>query len=413
MPPIVSGQMIPSLRYSPFNFELKLLIIGNQNNDIERFVANLNTLLNYLSTNGSVLKIELYGLNSDLPRHLLVDSTTFEGLTYTTLREYALEKDIDILVDLQRQAYFDETRSYNVEFGYADKSDLLHRQCEAFLAGNGITWSFTDPVRNDHWIRMYSSRPGITLDAIKLLNHSITSSSFDQPKTERIRALSNKIHLVDYGRLTLIYFTQRRKKERRRNDREHIVSFEIHYHLGNYYFLLAGVFDLTARLLNEVLNLGITQYKHLAMEKTNMTDALESVNSDLADIYKETQFNEWLIWLKERRNYLGHDASAAVTPLVREPSNPYTEEEIEQLVDQELDWDYMRTYIPEELVQSHRSLVADLIRIDQHEVEQDDVMLIQKNGNTKIFLPLFALDHDFEMMEKAIKPTIEYLKTIP
>jgi hypothetical protein len=190
-------------------------------------------------------------------------------------------------------------------------------------------------------------------------------------------------------------------------------NLELNYHLSNYYFLMAGVMDSMARLINNVYKLGFTHPRDLGLEKPQFIEANRSRRTGFVRILTNKAFVGWLSFLKERRNFIAHDGDMRQSPLVEPNATPLADEEVERLVDQKMDWNYARSILPPESVQAMRDQAAQMIRIERdYRVIAKNVMIVPdvRTGGTKLYQPLRSIEYDYDKLCDVMVKLLDRLK---
>ncbi len=188
-------------------------------------------------------------------------------------------------------------------------------------------------------------------------------------------------------------------------------NLELNYHLSNYYFLIAGVLDSMARFLNDLYKLKLPR-RHLALEKVDFVNAHRRKRTGYVRILTRKDFTEWVGFLKERRNFIAHDGDMRQSPLVVQKDNLLTDDEVEQLVNQQSDWVFMATLLPQATVDALRNQAAQMVRIqnDYRTVAKNVMFVPDDNGGHKLYQPLPSIDYDYNKLNAVLTRILEKLK---
>lgn len=399
MSPIVDGRMYAEIRQrSMHNTDFKILLLGPLNESTYSWLIKkraVDAYLQHISAQAEN-RISLY-TNSNMEtdeRAAYFNLQILEiEITRDNLKATVKDLDVDLVVDLTNWLSNRYIWVNSDDFMVARDLNTVSEECEAFLLGNGVSWSFDEIVWNHHIISRYFSKPGLSKALFDSMSTAKNDVGLSDPLVDRIRHLSNRSAQIEYAKDLIKALLIRKRKGNRNELEDEDFSFELNYHLSNYYFLISGALDMYARLINETYQLGLTQFRDLNLEKTSFLNHLIVKRPSLYRTLNNEALNNWIKWLKDRRNYIAHDAALYHTSIV-EPNPSLSDEQIRAQADEEADWDFIATiYNPEQLA-ARRAMVEDIIRVQSHRVIHRDVMMIP-GSTTRIFKPLNNIDYDF------------------
>lgn len=414
--PIINGNMYAEGRPVLHEFdELNVLILGDISQNLQDFVNHLDTLHYYLvDIVGSNIKIKLHSTG-------VVDSTSAERLAIER-HEIVVSTEEDLLTavgDLDIDVVFDQNDEFSEKFLWSKFYEFdapkaiaeLRSSVESYLIGSGVAWSFAMPVWNMPLFMKYMSIPGLCMDYFAFMGEC-TAKGYSDDQKERVRYVTNKIKQVEYARDILRYYIKRMRKARRAGMSDDDYNLQLNYHLSNYYFLMAGTLDSVARLINSVHKLGLTRYADLAVEKDGFVNKNRSKRTGFVRIFKKVKFKKWILFLKERRNFIAHEGDMRQTPIVQEKSVPLTDTEVNAIVDRQLDWTFLAAVLPTEMFQAQREQAVELVRIqNDYRVVAEKVMIIpQAGGGHKIHSPLIDIDHDYDQFVDIMSKVLSRLR---
>lgn len=278
---------------------------------------------------------------------------------------------------------------------------------EIFLRGNDIPWSFSFPMYNMHWSAFYNTASEIGQKATQKINLIESKISDKDIKIILRNLLLNKIGELLFTRDRILFYKQQRTYSKRAGLKNQDYSFELAYYLSFYYILISGMLDQSARILNNALEINFKQKLKIKYSNKDFVEAIKNKDKNISIIFNQT-FIDWDEFLRVKRNFIAHEGSVSLSPLVKEPKKPLTDNEIERRVEAKADWDIMRFILNEEQIEEEKKLARHLIYIDSLEVVVDDIMYIShtnlktKGKETLLIKPLLAFEEDFETF-------IEYL----
>lgn len=393
--------MYPELRPIIHHFDkLKILIVGSLSQvDVAELIEQLAVLHIYLEEIGKQ-NIQVVIVHSEA------------GLNEEDLLTKVKVEDIDVVYD-QQKSYsekFINQNYYTVEI--LQSIDRISFAIESFLVGNGVAWRLSEPVWNTQLLLRYMEQPGLCHDYYIYMTECQSTGKYTGEQIERIRYIVNKIKQIDYSRDLLHYYIKRlRKSERAGLADDDSYNLELNYHLSNYYFLLAGVLDSIARLLNDFYKMGLTKYGDLGLEKDTFIKKTLKKRIGVARILKIKKLNHWMKFLKTRRNFIAHEGDMRQTSLVKEKKKPLSDDEINSIVDTLMDWPQLASLLPNDMYEAHRSMVFEITRIkENHEVIAKNIMDVPTKTGHTLWQPLISVDFDYDQYSKIMYGILEKLK---
>lgn len=413
--PIVNGQMYAEAEGLVRFDELNVLLLGGLSAELRTFAIQVDTLHAYITdTLGSNVRIRLHcsdAVAENVAQALRITRHSTGELTEANLSSVAKQLDIDVVLDQNGLLGKRYTQEHFYEFQVVATPSELASSCEDFLVGHSIVWLFANAAWNTPMFMRYFGRPGVSSDYFSFMGECRTTKGYSTDQQDRVRYISNRLGQIEYSKDIIQYHLKRMRKAERKGLPD-TGNLELNYHLGNYYFLMAGVMDSMSRLINDIYKLGLTRHD-LALEKKNFIQANRRKRTGFVRILTNKVFVDWLSFLKERRNFIAHDGDMRQSPLVEPNATPLTDEEVERLVDQKMDWNYASSILPPESVQAMRDQAAQMIRIERdYRVIAKNVMIVPdvRTGGTKIYQPLRSIEYDYEKLCDVMAKLLDKLK---
>lgn len=414
--PIVNGQMYAEAQGLVHFDELNVLLLGSLSSELRTFAIQVDTLHAYITgTLGSNVRIKLNctdAVAENVAQALRITRHSTGELTEANLSSVARQLDIDVVFDQNSQLSRRYVQESFYEFQVTGTASELTNSCEDFLVGHSIVWLFSNAAWNTPMFMRYFGRPGICSDYFSFMGECISTKGYSTEQQDRVRYISNRLGQVEYSK-DMIHYHLKRMRKAERNGLPDTGNLELNYHLGNYYFLMTGIMDSMARLINNVYKLGFTHPRDLALEKSQFIEANRRKRTGFVRILTNKVFVDWLSFLKERRNFIAHDGDMRQSPLVEPNATQLTDDEVTQLVDQKMDWNYARSILPPESVQAMRDQAAQMIRIERdYRVIAKNVMIVPdiRTGGTKIYQPLRSIEYDYDKLHDVMGKLLERLK---
>lgn len=415
MSPISHGVMYSSAQAGiSRTFTLNILYTAQ---GTSRFVHLLDVLHHYLSDSGrSNVKILVYTTN---------DGTRIRNSSFVqqvvdlipqnkdAVEAYIRENDIDIVHDPGQLFTKRDRFRLKDRFAFTNSDGDLTLQIESYLTGNSAPWVFREPIWHNNWLYKYTHEEGLAKKAFAFIATG-QAKRYSQKQMELVRALANKTLHVEHAREQLYYYLQLKRRAVRMNNTANNFSFELTYHLTTYSFFVCSTVDITARLLNSLYDLRYTRFEPYGIEKADFIQRLKPKRKTLADIYARKSFQKWIEWMKVRRNHLAHESNLYLTPLMQQRSDPLTDAELEQKVDEAFDWqEYAGAGID---ATGLRAMVKQQLDLELNYIEVvADMMTLEKvdratqQAKTYIVFPLRTIDDDYKKLDDVISRTISNL----
>lgn len=412
--PIVNGTMYPEAREQlRENNELKVLILGNDTQEISVFTVQLNTLHVYINSLGSNVRISLYAtpdFDSETARRTGITILS-QAASEADLVEIVRANDIDVVYDQESSLRKRFTQDNFYIFQTTKTISELTMSCEDFLVGNEIPWLFSNITWNLPLLMRYFDRPSLCKEYFAFMGECTSTKRYTANQQDKLRYIANRLSHIEYSKDIIQSYIKRMRKTERNGYSDQDYNLELNYHLSNYYFLIAGVLDSMARFLNDLYKLKLPR-RHLALEKVDFVNAHRRKRTGYVRILTRKDFTEWVGFLKERRNFIAHDGDMRQSPLVVQKDNLLTDDEVEQLVNQQSDWVFMATLLPQATVDALRNQAAQMVRIqnDYRTVAKNVMFVPDDNGGHKLYQPLPSIDYDYNKLNAVLTRILEKLK---
>jgi hypothetical protein len=318
----------------------------------------------------------------------------------------AAKCDADIIVTEQADwfPYVFDFDKRNVLLG---DSKVLLRQCEIFVRGHDITWSFADPMFYAPWgpFIFFSEREALMLgqDFLSLCRAKNVSAE----ASEYGRSLVyNRIANIFFTRDRLLFYDQQRNVAKRAQWKRQDFVFEIGYYLNLYYVLLYGAFDHIAVVMNGVLNLGMADRDVSATNKTFLK-LLEGKSKDMHALFTDADLTVFLDRIGTLRHMTAHRGYIAPAALYEKPEKEPTVAELDEEIrkqglDAQLKW------IPEGPVrETFRENLRFSVRLSMYKLVAENVVFVDGKATRGFIDPLTDTEYNFSkfytFFEKVLK----------
>ena len=324
--------------------------------------------------------------------------------------------DIDFILDIDRIISEAEIKRHSNKCCVVRSAKSLMEQCDDFLVGHDIAWSFFAPEGPMalNWEGFYMlSGPELLRRCSNLLRTNIAKQS-PESYVGVLRSLVGKaIHLSHTKSLLQAHSINQRRIERHEiQNYDH--GFEFRYYMTFYYLLGGGVLDILANLLNLKYKLGCTSRSTgVSIYKTKFLDALAQYEPEFVSFCRTEGVKKWLENKKIIRDYLAHQSFLSFTSIVKEKREKVSERDLVARTRER--FHAMFGEYPENMSISQARQIINMITAElkvemDHEVLIDQAAVVpKKGGGSLIFKPLEELKNDYKYMNIIINKTLDKL----
>ena len=416
--------MYPELNIHPVESNsLSLILLDNEEEQLQLFLERLNVLRSYIEDKyQNKYSIHLFVNNVEYSK-AIQKQYGFEVVELTKnkteILDFANKNNIDVIYSSNKELILELYQGQN-PFELTSVFDEVSFEIESFMTGKDIAWSFNDAVWNATWFSKYNQSDALMQAVMKLLYKYQTKKGSTQVQIDFARALTNKAGHIRHCEEVLTSLVQKKNYSERNNSVINAYGlkdfydykFEITYNLGNYYFLISGTIDIIGRLLNKTYRLGGERN----IERDEFHTLLVKFNKDLVDLFSEKVTNEWIIWLKTRRNYVAHESNTTYTDILMGKKERAPQSAIDAIVEGLKDWNALAIFADPVRVNYMKEDAKAVVRMyeDSTVYTRDAMSVPWFNKDTdkaelRTFHPLINIRADYHKIEKLLKDTIDIL----
>lgn len=322
-------------------------------------------------------------IGNDAPPALLEASAT------------ALHHDFDLILthDQDWFPFWHELDKYNL---LAVDSGTLKRQCEIFVRGHDVPWSFADMTWNHPWTTFYMMAERTTFSSGLRFLDTCQRKKVDQDTSETARMLVyNRLPSLCFTRDRLLFFELQRRAAKRRGWARQNFQFEIGYHLEFYYLLIFGGLDSLAVLVNYALKLGV-KLRRVSAQSPIFLQALSRIAPEIHAAFTDPAFSGFLGRVSSLRHQAAHRGSIMPGPVYEkfdvEPTSEELDKEIrEQGLDRRIE-----IFPPGPLRDWAREHERFRMRLSKSKKLLDEVLLVEINGKYGFIHPMSDIEWNFD-----------------
>jgi len=200
----------------------------------------------------------------------------------------------------------------------------VKRECEIFVRGHEVPWSFACPSWYCPWTPFYSiAEPDTTL--IRLWERA-GAAGMPPDTLELMRSLAlNRHAALSYTRDKLLFYVQQERAAKRHKLHLQDFAFEIGYFLNHYYVLLWAGLDQINWIVNAAFNLEFRtkDWRRVGTLNKDFLRRMRERAQRVADIYEDSDFVRWVKMLAGARHFVAHGGFSMPTELyIRSGDDP-------------------------------------------------------------------------------------------
>lgn len=430
--PTINGTTYPELNvHSAPNAIFRIALLTINDNYLYSLMGKLQILKHYLSDVGSDFEIEIRVARTETldTQKEKYGYSVFDnpGNDVDRILSYAHSNNIDLVYSDDLELITELYKKGN-PFQYAQTVAQLENEIEAFVTGKNVPWDFDQPVWNATWFSKYVENRSLLGNLCTLNDKALGVLGYSSDQASFVRALQHKAMQVRHCEEVLLALIQRKHfaernykiKDSYNYESFYDYSFELNYHLGNLYFLLSGTFDIIGRLLTDLYSISGKDVRP-NIEHENFLEQLKTKNAELFDLYSEEQMNNWMRWIKRKRNYIAHESEASYTDVIKAKKTKLTDDEVDVKVDAMQKWEAFRILLGDEYVESQKAMGRFVVRMhEDNEILIKNAMRVNYFDNdtremaTALFHPLVDTKADYDKYQNLLDTTAKILlSTMP
>ncbi len=307
----------------------------------------------------------------------------------------ALSCDADVVVvgDSEWFPYFREFEKLNVLI--VDTGVLL-RQCEIFVRGHEVPWSFAYMVWNEPWTAFYNlSEAHSFRDGLRFLELA-QKRGLDSGTQDTARMLvHNRLPNLCFTRDRLLFFDMQQAAAKRAKWQRQDFVFEVGYFINFYYWLIYGGFDHLASIINGGLKLGL-QEKQVGATYESFLNTLSQKAPEIHALFTDPALVQFIQGIGALRHFAAHRGSIMPGKLLEKPDEEPTPEDLDKEIAQ-LGLDRDLAYFPEGPIRDWaKDLLRYKVRLSKHKEIAEGVVLIEIKGKWGFISSMDDIEWNFQ-----------------
>lgn len=289
---------------------------------------------------------------------------------------------------------------YVLEF---DKLDMLladcgivQRQCEIFVRGHDVPWSFDHMVWNGPWTSFYQlteMRTGLAF--LERCQKSTDAETFDAARM----LIHNRLPNLCFTRDRLLFYGMQQSAARRAQWERQEFLFEAAYYLNFYYMLIHGGFDHLAVVLNGALSLGVAPRDVGATYESFLTP-LSLKGAEIHALFTSPDFMVFQERIAALRHFAAHRGSIMPGTMYETPEQEPTLQQLDEEIARQGRDDFLR-FIPRGPLQdAFRETLRFKVRLSKYKKAAEGVVFLEIKGKKYLIKPMNDIEWNFSKFHK-------------
>jgi hypothetical protein len=321
----------------------------------------------------------------------------------------ALQYDTDIIVTGETDwfPYWRELQKLNV---LATDSGTLKRQCEVFVRGHDVPWSFDYMVWCQPWTTFYTITEQRSFHVgLSFLEYCYRKNlNVDVQETGRM-LVYNRLPNLCFTRDRLLFLEQQQSVAKRAKWKHQTFAFEVGYFLNFYYLLIFGGFDHIALILNYALKLRLGE-KQVGATYQSFLNALENAAPEIHALFVDPGLVAFLERIAAFRHFAAHRGSIMPGKVYKKPEVEPTVEELDaEITKRDLDRD-IALFPPGPARESVRETLRYRVRLEKSEELLDGVVFVDIKGKPGFVNPMNDIEWNFNKFNSFMVKVLEACK---
>ena len=326
------------------------------------------------------------------------------GLSEAASTALNCNADLIVAVDFRWLPYFEEFDKLNTRIV---ESEILERQCEIFVRGHDVPWSFNYMVYYEPWTAFYQmGEPTTFKDGFLFLNDAYNKSIDPATQDSARMLIHNRLPNLCFTRDRLLFYElQQAAAQRARWQRQDFV-FEASYYLNFYYLLLYGGFDHLVVVVNGALRLGLPE-RQIGVANEIFLKNLQSTAPEIHAIFVDSEFQDFVQRTGALRHFAAHRGSIMPGKLLEKPDVEPTDEQLDREI-ASLGLDHQFRFFPAgPLRDQARDLLRYKVKLSKYKELAEGVVPLKMKGKSFFIRPMADIEWNFAKFQKVMVAVLD------
>jgi hypothetical protein len=321
----------------------------------------------------------------------------------------ALATDADVVVTSNRDWYPYATDFEKLSTVLAD-CEVLKRQCEIFVRGHDVPWSFDYIVWSQPWNGFYNLSEERTFKAgMEFLEHAHKKNLNANTQDDARMLVHNRLPNLCFTRDRLLFYDMQQSVSKRLGWERQEFLFEVGYYLNFYYLLLHGGFDHLALVVNGALGLGVAP-KNVGATYARFLDALNATAPEIYGHFTEPRLVDFLERVAALRHFAAHRGSIAPGKIYEKLDPEPTVAQLDAEIARQ-DLDAFLHAVPDGPVrEAFRATLRQKMLISMSKLLAEGIVFLQIRGKWSYIRPMSDIEWNFERYHRFMVAVLNALK---
>lgn len=274
--------------------------------------------------------------------------------------------------------------------------EVLKRQCEIFVRGHDIPWSFDYMVWNEPWTTFYQMAEHRTFqDGVAFLEHCHKKAVDDETREAARMLVHNRLPNLCFTRDRLLFYDVQQAAAKRASWERQEFLFEAAYYLNFYYMFIFGGFDHLALVVNGALKLGVPP-KQVGATYDSFLKPLAARAPEIYALFTAADCLEFQERIGALRHFAAHRGSIMPGKIYEKLDPEPTPMELDaEIAKQGLD-DVLRLVPRGPIQDAFRETLRHKVRLRMSKQIAEGVVFLEIRGKGYFIKPMIDIEWNFD-----------------
>ncbi len=273
--------------------------------------------------------------------------------------------------------------------------DILPTQCEIFVRGHDVPWSFGSMIWNQAWTVFYQLSELRTFqEGVAFLDHchkkKVDAETFDIARM----LIHNRLPNLCFTRDRLLFYDMQQAAAKRAGWERQEFLFEAAYYLNFYYMLIHGGFDHLALVVNGALQLGLPP-KNVGATYQSFLKALAGKAPEIHALFTAPNFCEFQERIAAVRHFAAHRGSVMPGTIYERPEHEPTIQELDEEIERQGLDTFLRSLPAGTVRDTFRENLRFKIRLSKYKKAAEGIVPLDVKGKHYFIRPMNDIEWNF------------------
>jgi hypothetical protein len=318
----------------------------------------------------------------------------------------ALGCDADIVL-INDTSWFPYVTEFDELGSLLANVDVLERQCEIFVRGHDIPWSFSYIAWGLPWTVFYQMGESRLFTVGTRFLDKVHGARLDYKTEDDAQMLIfNRLANLCFTRDRLLFLDMQQAAAKRANWTRQQFAFEVSYYLNFYYLLIFGGFDHLALVVNGVLRLGIGE-REVAARGQKFLAALRAKHPEVHAIFTRPEATDFMKRVAALRHFAAHRGSIMPSDIYETPEQEPTVDDLDADIERTGNGAVLNLYPPGTLRDFIRENLRFQARLRIYKRVAEGMVKIKIDGKYFLIRPMSDIEWNFDKFHAFLTTVLE------